>query len=275
MIIWIRTRKGWVGGIFFALVAIFAISFIIGGVGTGSQASLSDIIGNDNGGAGTSTTSTASVGELLKRVKANPKNAVAWQQLADAYAAQQNPALEATAWGHVVKLKPADMDSYQRLALAQAQVATNNSNQAQSLQQQALTSSPGNDSTFSGGTLGTLSEDPVTQAQAASEQEQQTKLLTQAGKIGKKADAWWKRSTVTYGKLVALPAFAKNDLAATVWLNYGSAAQAASDGKTAIKAYEEFLKIAPDDVNAPQVKKVITQLKASEKAASTSTATTP
>jgi tetratricopeptide (TPR) repeat protein len=274
MIIWIRSRKGWVGAVFFILAAIFAASFIIGGVGTGSNASLSDIIGNDGGSAGTSTTSTASVGDLQKKVKANPKDAVAWQQLADAYAAQQRPSDEAGAWGHVVKLKPKDMDSYQRLALAQAQVATNNSNQAQSLQQQATTSSPGNDSTFSGGTLGSLSEDPVTQAQAASEQEQQSKLLTEAGKIGKKADVWWKRSTVTYGKLVTLPAFAKNDLAATVWLNYGSAAQAASDAKTAIKAYESFLEIAPDDVNAPQVKKVVTQLKASLKS-STTTTTTP
>ena len=50
-----------------------------------------------------------------------------------------------------------------------------------------------------------------------------------------------------------LPAFAKNDLAATVWLNYGSAAQSANDTKSAIKAYDAFLKIAPDDVNAPQV----------------------
>jgi tetratricopeptide (TPR) repeat protein len=150
-------------------------------------------------------------------------------------------------------------------------VATNNSNQAQQLQQQATTSSPGNDSTFSGGTLGSLSEDPVTQAQAASEQEQQSKLLTEAGKIGKKADVWWKRSTVTYGKIVKLPAFEKNDLAATIWLNYGSAAQAASDGPTAIKAYEAFLKLAPDDASAPQVKSVIKQLKAAAKASSTGT----
>jgi tetratricopeptide (TPR) repeat protein len=270
MIIWIRSRKGWVGAVFFVLAAIFAASFIIGGVGTGSNASLSDIIGND-GGAGTSTTSTESIGSLQKKVKANPNNATAWQQLADAYASATRPADEAAAWGHVVKLKPTDMDSYQRLALAQAQVATNNSNQAQQLQQQAMTSSPGNDSTFSGGTLGSLSEDPVTQAQAASEQEQQSKLLTEAGKIGKKADVWWKRSTVTYGKIVALPAFAKNDLAATIWLNYGSAAQAASDGPTAIKAYEAFLELAPDDVNAPQVKTVVKQLKAAAKTSSTGT----
>ncbi|MDX6596775.1 MAG: hypothetical protein QOE87_662 [Gaiellales bacterium] len=274
MIIWIRSRKGWVGAVFFGLAAIFAASFVIGGVGTGSNASLSDILGN-NGSAGTSTTSTASVGSLQKKVKANPKDAVAWQQLADAYAAQQRPSDEAGAWTRVVALKPKDMPSYQRLALAQAQVATSNSNQAQQLQQQALTSSPGNDTTFSGGSLGSLSEDPVTQAQAASQQEQQTKLLSEAGKIGKKADVWWKRSTLTYGKLVTLPAFAKNDLAATIWLNYGSAAQAASDAKTAIKAYEAFLKIAPGDANAAQVKKIVKQLKASQKTTSTTVTTTP
>ena len=68
----------------------------------------------------------------------------------------------------------------------------------------------------------------MTQAQAASESEQQSKLLKEANTIGKRADVWWERSTSTYGKLVKLPAFATNDLAATVWLNYGSAAQSAS-----------------------------------------------
>lgn len=271
MIIWIRNRRGWVAAVFCVLAAIFAASFVIGGVGTGSNASLSDIIGNDSG-SGASTTSTKSIGSLEKTVKAKPNDANSWQQLADAYATASRPSDEARALGHVVALKPANMDSLQRLALAQAQVATNQSSQAQQLQQQALTSSPGNDSTFSGGTLGQLSEDPVTQAQAASQSEQQSKLLTQASTIAKKADVWWKRSTSTYGKIVALPAFAKNDLAATVWLNYGSAAQSANDSKSAIKAYNAFLKLAPDDVNAPQVRKIVKHLKAP---ASSSTTATP
>jgi tetratricopeptide (TPR) repeat protein len=268
MIIWIRNRKGWVGAVFFVLAAIFAASFIIGGVGTGSNASLSDIIGKDNGSA--STTSTAGVGTLEKRVKANPKNATTWAELADAYASAGQPADEARAWGKVVALKPTDMDSFQRLALAQAQVATNQSNQAQQLQQEATASSPGSDSTFTGGTLGSLAQDPVSQATAASDSERQTKLLTQASTYTKKASTWWKRSTGTYGKIVKLPAFANNDLAATIWLNYGSAAQSANDTKTAISAYESFLKLAPDDVNAAQVKTIVKQLKASTTSTSTS-----
>jgi cytochrome c-type biogenesis protein CcmH/NrfG len=274
MIIWIRERRGWVAAVFVVLAAIFAASFIIGGVGTGSNASLSDIIGN-NDGSGASTTSTASIGSLEKKVKAKPSDAQSWQLLADAYAGASRPADEARAWGHVVKLKPSNMDSLQRLALAEAQVATIQTNQAQQLQQRALTSSPGNDSTFSGGTLGSLSEDPVTQAQAASESEQQGKLLTQASTYAKKANTWWKRSTGTYGKIVKLPAFVKNDLAATVWLNYGSAAQNANDTKTAITAYNAFLKLAPDDVNAPQVRTLVKQLKKPASSSSTTVTTTP
>ncbi len=273
MIIWIRNRKGFVAVIFFGLALIFALSFIIGGVGTGSNASLSDIF-NDGGASNTSTSPTQnlSISELQKIVKAKPKNAQAWSDLADAYASASRPSDEAAAWKHVVVLKPTSMDSLQRLALAQGQVAANQSSAAQQLQQQAYTSSPGNDTTFSGGTLGSLSEDSVTQAQAAAESDQQAKLLKEAGKAAAKANTWWKLSSGTYAKLVKLPAFAKNDLAASVWLNYGTAAQSSNDPKSALAAYSAFLKLAPDDPNAAQVRTLVKQLKKS--AAGTSTTTT-
>jgi tetratricopeptide (TPR) repeat protein len=262
MIIWIRNRKGWVGGVFILMVAIFGLSFIIGGVGTGNQASLSDIFGNNSAsGGGTTTAQPAGIGALEKTVKAKPRNAQAWHDLADAYSSATRPADEAGAWQHYIALKPGNLDALQRLALAQAQMATNLGNQAQSYQQQASSSSPGNDSTFSGGTLGSLSADPVSQAQAASQTEQQSAALIKASGFAKRASSWWKKSAGTYGKIVVLPAFKKNDLAATVWLNYGSAAQSANDTKSAIKAYDAFLKLAPDDVNAPKVKTVLKQLK--------------
>ena len=273
MIIWIRNRKGWVAVIFFGLALVFALSFIIGGVGTGSNASLSDIF--NNGGASntsTSPTQNLSIGELQKIVKAKPNNAQAWSDLADAYASASRPSDEAAAWKHVVILKPTSMDSLQRLALAQGQVAANQTSAAQQLQQQAYTSSPGNDTTFSGGTLGSLSEDSVTQAQAAAESQQQAKLLKQASTAAAKANTWWKLSSGTYAKLVKLPAFAKNDLAASVWLNYGTAAQSSNDPKSALAAYTAFLKLAPQDPNAAQVRTIVKQLKKS--AAGTSTTTT-
>jgi tetratricopeptide (TPR) repeat protein len=270
MIIWIRQRKGWVGVVFCVMIGIFAASFVIGGVGSGNNASLSDIFGNSGGSSATTTPTASSVGSLEKKVKAQPANATAWQDLANAYASASQPSDEARAWAKVNALKPKSMTTLQRLALAQAQVATNNSSEAQQLQQSGLSQAPGSDSTFSGGTLGTLSEDPVTQAQAAADSDQQSKYLTQAATYAKKANTWWKRSTTTYGEIVKLPSFAKNDLAATIWLNYGSAAQSASDNKTAIKAYDAFLKLAPDDTNAPQVKTILKQLKASVTSAASS-----
>jgi tetratricopeptide (TPR) repeat protein len=274
MIIWIRNRKGWIAGVFSLIAGIFALSFVIGGVGTGNNASLSDIFNNNSGSGGSTTPQASSIGKLQKTVKARPNDAQAWQQLADAYASATRPADEAGAWQHYVTLKPANLDGLQRLALAQAQVATGFGQQAQSYQQQASSSSPGNDSTFSGGTLGSLSQDPVSQAQAASETDQQTKALIKAGVLAKRANNWWKKSASTYGKIVVLPAFAKNDLAATVWLNYGSAAQSANDPESAIKAYDAFLKIAPDDVNAPQVRTIVKKLKTTIAPATTTTTTT-
>jgi tetratricopeptide (TPR) repeat protein len=272
MIIWIRERKGWIGVVFFVLAGIFAMSFVIGGVGSGNNASLSDIFGNSGGSNSQTTPTASSVGSLEKKVKANPKDAQAWQDLANAYSSASQPSDEARAWAKVDALKPGNMTTLQRLALAQAQVATSNGNQAQQLQQQGISQAPGNDSTFQGGTLGSLTQDPVTQAQAAAQSDQQSKYLTEASTYAKKASTWWKRSTSTYGKIVQLPSFAKSDLAATVWLNYGSAAQSANDTKTAVKAYDSFLKIAPDDTNAPQVKSIVKQLK---QAAAATTTTTP
>jgi tetratricopeptide (TPR) repeat protein len=275
MIIWIRNRKGWIAVVFFALALIFALSFIIGGVGTGSNASLSDIFNNGGGGSGSTTPQASSIGDLQKLVKLHPKNAQAWQDLADAYESASRPSDEAGALQHVVLLRPGNMESLQRLAVAQGQVASNQSSQSQQLQQQAYTSSPANDTTFSGGTLGTRSEDPVTLAQAAAESVQQAKLLKQASAASTKANTWWKRSSGTYATIVKLPAFAKNDLAATVWLNYGSAAQQANDVKSALAAYAAFLKLAPDDVNAPQVRSIVKQLKKAPATGSTTVTTTP
>ena len=106
MIIWIRSRKGWIGAVFFILAGIFAMSFIIGGVGTGNNASISDIFNSGGGGSGSTTAQPASITALQKKVKVKPNNAQAWSQLANAYAGATRPADEAGAWTHFLALKP-------------------------------------------------------------------------------------------------------------------------------------------------------------------------
>ncbi len=45
----------------------------------------------------------------------------------------------------------------------------------------------------------------------------------------------------------------------TVQYQLGQAAQQAGDYKTAVAAYSRFLKLAPNDVDAPQVKQLLKQ----------------
>src|ERR1700712_2223882 len=84
MLMRIREQKGWIRGIFIALILVFALSFVIGGVGSGSNFSLSDIIGDD-GTSSSTTTNSSDVKSLLKQIKVHPKDAALYTQLSEAY----------------------------------------------------------------------------------------------------------------------------------------------------------------------------------------------
>ena len=62
---------------------------------------------------------------------------------------------------------------------------------------------------------------------------------------------------MAFKKLVALT---PTDV--TVQFQLGQAAQSAGDYKTAVAAYTKFLKLAPQDVDAPQVAQLLKQVKA-------------
>jgi len=110
---------------------------VIGGVGTGNNASLSDIFGNSGGGGGSTTPQASSIGTLQKDGQGQAERRAGLAAARRPYASATRPSDEATAWQHYVALKPSSLDGLQRLALAQAQVATNYGNQAQTYQQAA------------------------------------------------------------------------------------------------------------------------------------------
>ena len=70
------------------------------------------------------------------------------------------------------------------------------------------------------------------------------------------------KAEAAYKKIVAL-----NPKDATSQVQLGQAAQAAGDTKTAIKSFEAFLKLAPSDPLAPQVKQALKSLKPTSKPA--------
>ena len=264
MIIWIRNRRGWILVVFVVLIVVFAGGFLIGGVGSGNNYSLGDIINNKNGGGSTTGAQSADVATLRAKVKANPKDADSWSKLADAYLASASDAGKAAAaLKTYLALKPGNADGMRRLATAYVGAYQYEAQIAQGYQQQA-SSLPGLNSSTFGGTsvLSSLSTDALQAAQADQSRVRQTELIAKAKPYQTRATSFVKRAVSAYGALVAAPGFATSDSPAATLFQYGQVAEAAGDTATAIKAYGQFIKVAPEDPSAAAVKQRITQLKA-------------
>ncbi|MDX6547537.1 MAG: hypothetical protein QOG33_1087 [Gaiellales bacterium] len=96
-----RTQKP----VFIFLGAVFALSFVFLGVGSGvGGISLGDLLG-------TSSSSGSSISGLNDKVKKDPKDASAWLQLADAYQTDQQTDPALGAYQQYLNLRPKDVNT--------------------------------------------------------------------------------------------------------------------------------------------------------------------
>jgi tetratricopeptide (TPR) repeat protein len=234
----------------FVLLAIaFALGFVFFGVGSGSTG-ISDILQNAlNFGSSSGT----SISGLVSKTNKHPQDAKAWRDLATAYEQKQRPADAVTALERYTALKPKDQGALAELASEYGTLATNYSTDYANAQQEgAQQSSPGAAFAPSATTpLGKAFNDPAalkdpiaTAVQTLASAKQSTAYTNY--------QAAQRNAEATYKKLIAL-----NPNDATTQIQLGQAAQAANDTKTAIAAYKTFLKLAPTDPLAPQVKQVL------------------
>jgi cytochrome c-type biogenesis protein CcmH/NrfG len=280
MLMRIREQKGWIRGIFVALILVFASSFVIGGVGSGSNFSLSDIIGNSNGSS--STTNSSSVKALLKKIQVQPKSGALYTQLSEAYQTDGRLADAVKAAEKAAKLRPNNVDGLKSLAgLYQAQANTLNTQaqtvytEAYNLQQQDPASSPfAAISPTSTSPLAAAIQDPFSQSQSNAISVQISTLETQSSKLASQAQALNQKALDQYRIITN-----KHVGDAQSWLSYATAAEQVGNNAVALQGYKEFLKLVPADPIAPQVKAKVTSLektiKAAAKKAAASTTTTP
>jgi cytochrome c-type biogenesis protein CcmH/NrfG len=276
MLMRIREQKGWIRGIFIALILVFASSFVIGGVGSGSNFSLSDIIGNSSGSS-SSTTNSTSVNSLLKQIKVHPKDAALWSQLSQAYQTDNRLDDAVNAAAKSVKLRPSNVGNVKILAnLYQAQ-ANNLNTQAQTLYSQAYTlqqqdpaSSPFSAiSPTSTSPLASAIQDPFSQAASNSISQQISQLQAQSSTLAAQAQVANQKALEQYRSIVN-----KHTNDAQSWLSYASAAEQVGNNTSALKGYKEFLRLVPADPIAPQVKAKVTSLEKTIAAAKKKPATT-
>jgi cytochrome c-type biogenesis protein CcmH/NrfG len=229
------------------LAVVFALGFVVFGVGSGSNG-ISDALQsafNFGGGGGTS------ISKAQKKANAHPADANAWRDLASAYETKQQPQGAVDALKRYVALRPKDTSGLQELAAEQTQLATQVYNQLTAQESVAAVSVPA--ATFAPASTSPLgkafaNQDPVQSAL-------QSAANTSLGSLQQKLVAAEQQTESTYSRLVQLdPTDANSQLL------LGQSAQTAGDTGTAVKAYKAFLKLAPDDPDASQVRSQLKSL---------------
>ena len=230
----------------FALLALaFALGFVGFGVGSGGIG-FGDIL---KGGA---SSGVPSISDAEKRTFENPKDAKAFRDLATAYQAKGRTTDAIDALESYTQLRPRDTGALRELAGMYLSKASDAQQRAQILQYRSQYLAPG-------ALMGVAyalgnnapNPDPITNAIASGYDDQISTAYADAQDSSRKAVA-------VYEKIVAA---SPKDPA--VRLELGQAAQTAGDNASAVKAYEDFLRLAPDDPTAPEVKRLLKQLRAS------------
>ena len=237
----LRRHAKWM---FLFLALAFALGFVGFGVGAGGIG-VGDVFRDAAGGTG-----VPSVDDAEQRVLDNPKDAQAFKDLSTAQQADGNVAEAIEAMESYVALKPKDTDGLRELAALYLQQASEAQQRAQIYQVRSDYLAPGSirDTIFQlGGSP--LTPDPITNAVATAYDSQ----ISAAASEIQTASA---QAVEQYKKIAALH---PDD--PSVQLELAQAAQSANDTATVIAAYEAFLKLAPTDPTAPEVRRILKQYK--------------
>ena len=242
----LRKRAKWI----FALLAlVFAIGFVAFGVGAGGSG-IGDFLSQIfNGGSGSSG---PSVEDAQAKLKKNPKDAGARLELAKAYANDRKTTQAIAAYQAYLELKPNDRTALQALAGLWATAAAKRERAAQ----QAYTAQQNLDP----GQVLEVPNSPLSQSLGTSPLTSQ--LQQEAGtRFQQTLSALQEAYTQWTNVLKQLVKLQPNDT--LLLLQLGQTAERAQDTQTAISAYEKFLRLAPDDPTAPDVKRELKRLRES------------
>jgi tetratricopeptide (TPR) repeat protein len=250
----LRRRAKWV----FALLAVaFALGFVAFGVGTGvGGTSIGDVLQQIFSGNGSGSSDLDS---LRKEAQENPKSSADQIAYANGLATAGHPAQAAAVLQQYTAANPRDVNALTQLAALWGSVATQARNEARSASvaaaQASATQAPvPSNSPF----LQQLSGNKIANVLS-------TEANNRANAANARAQDAYGQAAQVYQQLTLL-----TPKDPSVFLQLGVASQSAQDYPSAIAAYEQFLKLAPDDASAPLVKQQLKFLKAQQKAGSSS-----
>lgn len=231
------------------LAVVFAAGFVFLGVGSGSNG-ITDAL-QSFFGRSTGSSLSSQIHDKQKVVESNPKDVNAYLDLAGVQQADQRESDALATLQKARTIAPNNIDVLNRIAAiygAQAGRAGDNYTAVLgSIQQNAITP-PGLDTSTPIGQA--LTSDPYSQALQTRLSEAYTKVT---GAYAKVASTYKQAAKIAKGT-----ADEPNAL-----LQWASASQNANDLNGAVTAYEQFLKVAPNNPNAATVRQTLAQLLAS------------
>jgi len=244
----LRRQAKWA---FAVMILVFAGGFTVLGVGSGGL-DLGSIL-QDIGGRGGS--SGPSISKLTKKVDANPRDAAARKQLAQAYENKGRIPDAISEYQQYTALKPKDPDALAHLASLQTSQAGTYLQQAQVAYEQQSLATAGSvfgvpaTSKF-GKSLGT---DPITSLV-------QTKSSTAFQQANAQYSSAVQSAIATYKKLAKVQPTVENQL------TLARTAGRFQDTTTAVSAYKQALKSTDDPALKGEIRSAIKQLQAASPA---------
>jgi len=235
--------------IYVLLAVVFAGGFIFLGVGSGSTG-IGDLLqGHLFGGGGSSTSSQIS--DKQQQIQRHPRQVALYLDLAGLYQADNKEAQALATLQKARQVAPGNIDVLNRIATVYSTQAAREGDRYTALldtYSQNAAAPPGVDTSSQIGQA--ITSDPYTQGLQQQLNEAYTKVT---GAYTKVASIYQQAAQAAKG----------TSAEPTALLQWASAAQSANDLSTAIQAYQQFLKVAPDNPNAPTVRQTLAQLQAS------------
>ena len=262
-----RLRKSarWV---YLGLALVFAVSFVVAGVGTGGPA-LSDLIQNQQDDENnTVATSSDSLKDAQAAVDASPDDPQAWLALADAQRGEGDLVKASASADKAISLAKDDPDVNEAAAEIYSARAADNQTKANQIFTRYQAARPATSLPAYVYPGAADVQDPLSLAAQNASQQQLDALLEQAQPFQDAAAAASKQAA---DALDVVTTAHPDDAGA--WFNLGVAASAANDTATAIKAFDMFLELAPGDPLADQVRSELLRLDPSRASTAAGTGT--
>ena len=235
--------------VYVLLALVFVFSFVLLGVGSGSNGisdALQSVFGRNTG-----SSVGSQIDDKQQAVARSPKDVSLYLDLAGLYQSDNQEAKALATLRKARQVAPQNLDVIDRIGSiygAQAGRAGDNYRAVFAVYSQNVTNAPGLDTSSPLGQA--LTSDPYTQGLQTQLNDAYTKVTTAYQKV---AGVYTQAAQVAKGTSDEPNAL----------LQWASAAQSANDVTTAITAYQQFLKVAPDNANAPAVRQTLAQLQAS------------